>query len=124
MGAQAIPLLLCSYELWAELDRAHPGILTITGGLMLGTAQSATGSDSVTSARQWCWPPEPGHRDCCHVLPPSLTVERQLLFWFGPPAGIEPFRATAVLIACHCWSAGQVIVRQPADSRRRRAGTR
>src|SRR5262245_42890529 len=37
-----VPLLLRTYELWRELERdAGKSLLTITGGLMLGTSSSA-----------------------------------------------------------------------------------
>lgn len=53
-----VPLLLRSYELWDDLNRDRPGILTLTGGLMLGTAAAATVAGSLASARQWNLPHE------------------------------------------------------------------
>jgi len=174
-----VPLLLRSYELWDELERESPGILTVTGGLMLGRPDSAAVAGSIASARSWDLPHElldagevrrrfpafalddetvalyepmagyvrpeqtvlahldraarhgatlnfgeqvldwraPGegvtvrttqgtyHAGSLVISPgawapgllpefaPSLTVERQLLFWFEPTADIEQFRA-------------------------------
>jgi sarcosine oxidase len=51
-----VPLLLRSYELWEDLEREHPGTLTITGGLMIGAADSNTVSGSIRSAEQWGLP--------------------------------------------------------------------
>ena len=48
-----VPLLLRAYELWNELEREHPGILTVTGGLMIGRPQAAAVAGSLRSARQW-----------------------------------------------------------------------
>jgi len=176
-----VPLLLRSYELWDELERENSGILTVTGGLMLGHPAAAAVAGSMASARRWDLPHElldagqvrrrfpalapdeetvalyepmagyvrPEQTVLAHLdraarhgatlnfgervldwhadgagegvtvrttqgsytagslviapgawaprlLPefaPSLTVERQLLFWFAPTTGIEQFRA-------------------------------
>jgi sarcosine oxidase len=53
-----VPLLLRSYELYADLEASSPGILTQTGGLMLGTAASETVAGSLASARQHGLPHE------------------------------------------------------------------
>jgi sarcosine oxidase len=48
-----VPLLLRTYELWRQLERdSDKQLLTITGGLMLGTASSAVVSGSLRSARE------------------------------------------------------------------------
>lgn len=48
-----VPLLLRAYELWRDLERSSSKqLLTITGGLMLGTERSAVVSGSLKSARQ------------------------------------------------------------------------
>jgi len=176
-----VPLLRRSYELFADLERSSPGVLTRTGGLMMGAADSATVAGSLASARAWDlphelldtaelrrrfpafrvdddtlalyeeragvvrpeqtvlehlrratvagadlrfgervmdWTAEDGgegvtvrtadgeHRAASLVVAPGawaprllpglaaqLTVERQLLFWFAPPGGVEQFRA-------------------------------
>lgn len=51
-----VPLLLRAYELWADLEHDRPGILTITGGLMMGDANAATVTGSLASARAWALP--------------------------------------------------------------------
>ncbi|MBC8078309.1 MAG: N-methyl-L-tryptophan oxidase [Chloroflexales bacterium] len=54
-----VPLLLRAYELWEQLERdAGQPLLTITGGLMLGSEGSATFAGSLRSARQWNLPHE------------------------------------------------------------------
>jgi sarcosine oxidase len=53
-----VPLLLRSYELYADLEATSPGILTLTGGLMLGTPSSETVAGSLASARQHGLPHE------------------------------------------------------------------
>ena len=53
-----VPLLLRSYELYADLDASSPGILTLTGGLMVGTDSSETVAGSLASAREHGLPHE------------------------------------------------------------------
>jgi sarcosine oxidase len=53
-----VPLLLRAYDLWSDLDDADPGILTITGGLMVGRPESQTVAGSLASARQHGLPHE------------------------------------------------------------------
>ncbi|HWG22495.1 MAG TPA: N-methyl-L-tryptophan oxidase [Actinospica sp.] len=48
-----VPLLLRAYELWDELEHERPGILTVTGGLMIGRPAAAAVAGSLASARQW-----------------------------------------------------------------------
>jgi sarcosine oxidase len=54
-----VPLLLRSYELWRQLERdAGKDLLTITGGLMIGTADCAVVAGSLRSAREHGLPHE------------------------------------------------------------------
>ena len=54
-----VPLLLRAYELWRELERnSGAQLLTITGGLMLGTRESAVVAGSLRSAREHGLPHE------------------------------------------------------------------
>lgn len=54
-----VPLLLRAYELWERLGRdSGEEVLTRTGGLMLGAADSRTVSGSRLSAEQWGLPHE------------------------------------------------------------------
>jgi len=48
-----VPLLLRAYELWAEIEReANETLLTITGGIMIGEADSKVVDGSIRSARE------------------------------------------------------------------------
>lgn len=48
-----VPLLLRAYELWEQLERdSGRSLLTITGGLMIGTPESEVVSGSLRSARE------------------------------------------------------------------------
>jgi sarcosine oxidase len=48
-----VPLLLRAFELWQELDRpGEPPLLQVTGGLMLGDADSGLVAGSLRSARE------------------------------------------------------------------------
>jgi sarcosine oxidase len=53
-----VPLLRSSYELFADLETTSPGVLTLTGGLMMGSPDSATVAGSLASARAWDLPHE------------------------------------------------------------------
>jgi sarcosine oxidase len=49
-----VPLLLRAYDLWHQIEReTDEEILTVTGGLMMGPAESRTVSGSLASAEQW-----------------------------------------------------------------------
>jgi sarcosine oxidase len=51
-GADYVPLLRRSYQLWGEVERADgDDLLTRTGGLMLGHADSSTVAGALASAR-------------------------------------------------------------------------
>lgn len=64
--AAYVPLLLRAYELWEELERATGrSLLTLTGGLMLGTPDSAVVAGSLRSAKQ-------------HGLPHELLDAREI----------------------------------------------
>jgi len=54
-----VPLLLRAYELWEQLERdSGLDVLTITGGLMIGSERSQTFAGSLRSARHWGLPHE------------------------------------------------------------------
>lgn len=54
-----VPLLQRAYELWNQIERdSGQHVLTMTGGLMIGTEQSQTFSGSLRSAREWGLPHE------------------------------------------------------------------
>jgi sarcosine oxidase len=49
-----VPLLLRAYELWDQAGKeADADLLTLTGGLYLGSPESAAVAGSLASARQW-----------------------------------------------------------------------
>ncbi len=52
-GPEYVPLLLRAYELWRELElQTGHELLRVTGGLMIGAADSATVAGSLASARE------------------------------------------------------------------------
>ncbi|GAA3398216.1 N-methyl-L-tryptophan oxidase [Cryptosporangium minutisporangium] len=52
-----VPLLLRAYELWEDLERTSGAdLLTLTGGLYLGPAESTTVAGSLAAAREWGLP--------------------------------------------------------------------
>jgi len=82
-----VPLLLRSYELWHELDRESPGILTITGGLMLGQPHSAAVAGSIASAHRWNLPHELLDADQLRRRFPALAPDDQTVALYEPMAG-------------------------------------
>ena len=58
-GAEYVPLLARSYELWRELQESTgESLLTVTGGLTLGLASSAAVSGALATAREHVLPHE------------------------------------------------------------------
>ncbi len=54
-----VPLLLRSYELWEQLARdSEEDVISLTGGLFLGRADSLTVAGSLRAAREWDLPHE------------------------------------------------------------------
>src|SRR5882724_11561440 len=82
-----VPLLLRSYELWEELDSAQPGLLTITGGLMMGRPESSAVSGSVASARQWDLPYELLDAAQLRSRFPALAPDDDTVALYEPRAG-------------------------------------
>ena len=88
-----VPLLLRAYELWEQLERdSGMGVLTITGGLMVGREESQTFAGTLSSARQWGLahevldPAEPGPPPSTR---PSLTADRGLSAT-SPTSALKP----------------------------------
>ena len=82
-----VPLLLRSYELWHELERESPGILTVTGGLMLGRPDSAAVAGSIASARRWDLPHELLDAEQVRRRFPALAPDEQTVALYEPMAG-------------------------------------
>jgi sarcosine oxidase len=54
-----VPLLLRAYELWAQIEQeSQQHLMTLTGGLMMGSAQSAVVTGSLLSAKDYGLPYE------------------------------------------------------------------
>src|ERR1043165_9293121 len=61
-----VPLVLRAYELWRELERdSGQSLLTLTGGLRLGSPDSAVVAGSLRSAKQHGLPHE--SLDACEI---------------------------------------------------------
>lgn len=64
-----VPLLLRAYELWEQLEQeTNEHLLTITGGLMIGTPESHTVAGSLRSAREY---------NLFHELLDTADIERR-----------------------------------------------
>jgi sarcosine oxidase len=77
-----VPLLLRAYELWDEL-----GLLTRTGGLMIGRPESEVVAGSLRSARQYNLPHE--LLDCGEIRRrfPAFTPDKETVALFEANAG-------------------------------------
>jgi sarcosine oxidase len=82
-----VPLLLRGYELWDELERESPGILTVTGGLMIGRPDSAAVAGSVASARRWDLAHELLDTEQVRRRFPALAPDDETVALYEPNAG-------------------------------------
>ena len=82
-----VPLLLRSYELYADLEASSPGILTITGGLMVGTASSETVAGSLASAQQHGLPHEMLDADAIRARFPLFAPAEDTVALFEERSG-------------------------------------
>src|SRR4051812_2364755 len=82
-----MPLLRRSYELFADLESTSPGVLTLTGGLMMGAADSAVVAGSRASAEQWDLPHEVLATDDLRRRFPAFAVEEGTVGLYEERAG-------------------------------------
>ena len=82
-----VPLLLRSYELYADLEATSPGILTVTGGLMVGTASSETVAGSLASAQQHGLPHEMLDADAIRARFPLFAPAEDTVALFEERSG-------------------------------------
>jgi sarcosine oxidase len=84
-----VPLVLRAYELWEQLEReTGQHLLTITGGLMLGGAQSAVISGSLRSAQTYNLPYETLDADDIRRRFPPFAPDEDTVGLFERRAGI------------------------------------
>lgn len=83
-----VPLLLRSYELWERLEHdSGRDLLTVTGGLLLGSPTSLTIAGSGRSARQWDLAHEMlDAREIRHRFP-TMTPARDTVGFYEENAG-------------------------------------
>ncbi|WP_157640927.1 FAD-dependent oxidoreductase [Longispora albida] len=99
-----IPLLQRSYELWRQAERkAGVELLTINGGLTLGTSQSGTFLGSVRSAEEWGLEHQILEVAETNRRFPTLTPGKDLLAVHDPNAGVL---RPEVAVAAHLKLAG------------------
>ena len=83
-----VPLLRRSYELFADLGTTSPGVLTLTGGLMMGAPDSATVAGSLASARAWDLPHELLDTADLRRRFPAFTVDDDTVALYEERAGV------------------------------------
>lgn len=92
-----VPLLRRSYELWDAVDHesGDPGLITVTGGLMLGRPDSRTVAGSRASAERWGLPYEVLGATEIRRRFPAFTPGPGEVGVFEPSAGLVRPAATA-----------------------------
>lgn len=85
-----VPLLLRTYELWRELEHTSGRtLLTITGGLMLGTADSTVVSGSHRSAKE---------HNLAHELLDSREIKRRFPLFNPEPDTVALYERNAGVV--------------------------
>ena len=87
-GAAYVPLLLRTYELWAELAGTGEPLLRRTGGLFLGAAGTRVLEGSVATARAWSLEHEVLEAAEVTRRFPALTPPPGTLGLYEPQAGV------------------------------------
>lgn len=83
-----VPLIQQAYRLWAELeDRAGTHLLTLTGGLLIGPADSATITGGLRSAQRWGLPHEMLDAATIRSRHPTFTPGDELVGLYEQRAG-------------------------------------
>jgi sarcosine oxidase len=96
-GAQYVPLVHRAYELWRALERdTGQGLLTVTGGLMLGRPDSVTVAGALAAARAYGLAHELLDAGQVRVRFPAFTPADDEVALFEQGAGlVRPERAIA-----------------------------
>jgi sarcosine oxidase len=99
-----VPLLLRAYELWEELEKdAGRELLTLTGGIMMGSPESTIVAGSRASAEHWQLPHEMLDAQEITRRWPTLTPGPGVVGLFESKAG---FVRPEVSVAAHLERAG------------------
>ena len=99
-----VPLLLRAYELWEELEKdAGRELLTLTGGIMMGSPESTIVAGSRASAEHWQLPHEMLDAEEIARRWPTLTPGPDVVGLFESKAG---FVRPEVSVAAHLERAG------------------
>lgn len=84
-----VPLLLRAYELWARLERdTDQELVTVTGGLMLGSERSRIVAGSRESAQAWGLPHEMLDARQIRRRFPTMTPARDVVGFYEEKAGV------------------------------------
>ncbi len=87
-GAQYVPLLRRSYELWRELEHASgERLLLVTGGIDAGAATSATIRGVLKSCRRYELPYETLTSTALHARYPGYRFPRRIVSVYQPESG-------------------------------------
>ncbi len=97
-----VPLLLRAYELWQELEReSGQTLLTITGGLMIGSPDSAVVAGSLRSAKEHGLAHELLDAGQIHKrFPPMMPAADTVALYESKAGFVRPERAVGAHLDC------------------------
>ncbi|WP_432985532.1 N-methyl-L-tryptophan oxidase [Dactylosporangium sp. CA-233914] len=123
-GADYVPLVLRSYELWQRLERdSGQRLLTITGGLMMGAPGRTTVAGSRASAEQWGLPHEMLDAGAVSRRFPLFTPRDDEVALFEPNAGVlRPEAAVEANLALAARHGADLRFHEPVDAWAEHAG--
>lgn len=101
-----VPLLRRAYQLWEDLEAEVPGTFTATGGLMLGTSDTATVAGSLRSARQFDLPHELIDAETIRARFPNFAVTDETIGVFEIRAGYVRAEQTVLTHLARARAAG------------------
>ena len=96
-----VPLLLRAYELWERLARdSGEDVITLTGGLYFGPADSHTVAGSLRAARQWDLPHEVLERaEVLRRFPTFSPADHEVALWEAKGGFVRPEATVAAHLA-------------------------
>ncbi|SHN45824.1 N-methyl-L-tryptophan oxidase [Cryptosporangium aurantiacum] len=101
-----VPLLVRAYELWEDLEAASGAdLLTLTGGLYVGPAESTTVAGSLAAAREWNLPHELLDAETIRVRFPTTAPDEDVVGLYEERAGFVRPEAS---VAAHLSVAGRL----------------
>ncbi|MDZ4718358.1 MAG: N-methyl-L-tryptophan oxidase [Roseiflexaceae bacterium] len=120
-----VPLLLRAYELWEQIERdSGKSLLTITGGLMIGSETSHTFTGSRQSAQLWNLPHEIlNATDIQRRFPPLLPTPDVVALYEAKAGFLHPEQSVIAHLDIAAARGAELHFREPALSWESRSGS-